>query len=125
MVPPVSLPLNFPTPSAWSPNDARIPATVRRAAIILRIEDSMSLPLIVGAATRHEKNGGTPDVDFPRSVAALHLTPKGLRGTVPGGLQDRFLPACGCDMRDFATSLKRLAVVGAALALSALAQPAL
>src|SRR5262249_16822143 len=74
-----------------------------------------------------KRTGRRPDVDFPGSVAALHLTPKGLRGTVAGGLgrRSRTAPACfcGCDMR--APSLKRLALAGAALALSVLAQPAL
>jgi hypothetical protein len=55
----------------------------------------------------------------------LHLTPKGLRGTVRDGLGTAPGLLCGCDMRDFATSLKRLGLAGAALALSALAQPAL
>ncbi len=83
----------------------------------------MSRSPILRAASAREKNGMAFDVDFQASVAALHLTQKGLRGTVPGG--PRTAPAfCGRDMRDFAFLLKRLAFAGAALALPALAQPA-
>src|SRR5215813_9738952 len=71
-----------------------------------------------------KRTGHRPDVDFPGSVAALHLTPKDRRGTVPDGLEDRSCLLCGCDMREFALSLKRLGLAGAALALSAFAQPA-
>jgi hypothetical protein len=78
--------------------------------------------VILGRPDDHEKNAATPGSDLTASVAALHLTPSGLRGTV------RLRKPVDLRMRNLATALKRqdlarIALVSC-LALSTFGQPA-
>src|SRR6516225_12183970 len=101
MMPPVSLPLKRGTQSARAGATASTPdSTMRLAVTILRMANSVS-PVILGRLHGHEKNEAPSDSDLTASVAALHLTRCGLRGTV------RLRSLRGLQMRDLATALKR------------------
>src|SRR5258705_5540540 len=82
-MPPVSLPLKGGTVSARAGVHASIPhMATRLAAPIIRIADSIWLGATLKRIRHYEKNGWRPDAEFLASVAALHLTSPGLRGTV-------------------------------------------
>src|SRR6266446_3440962 len=84
-MPPVSLPLNGGTWPARAGAHASIPHTATRlTAVIIRIADSISLADILKRIRRGGKNGRRFDAELLPGVAALHLTSRGLRGTLHG-----------------------------------------
>src|SRR6185437_16368703 len=133
MMPPVSLPLNGGTVSAHAGLNASIPPIAARAkalrpkalrpealmtpASMIRIANSISLSRTIKRLGGHEKNAAPlsvhPGAEWRESVAALHLTLPGLRGTVRAR-NSRKIPLGGLPMRDLFSSVKKPAF-GAAL----------